>query len=107
MSVSPILAGGSDATLGVSRNEVLQALRTVFDPELGLSVVDLGLIYEVEIANGQVAITMTLTTPGCPIHDVMPEWVREAVMKVPGVTHASVTLTFDPPWTPERMAVTR
>jgi metal-sulfur cluster biosynthetic enzyme len=48
---------------------------------------------------------MTLTAPGCPIHDVMPEWVRKAVMNVPGVTRASVTLTFDPPWTPDRMAV--
>jgi radical SAM protein len=103
----PVLAGGSDATPAVNRDAVVQALRTVFDPELGVSVVDLGLVYGIEIDNGQVAITMTLTTPGCPIHDVMPEWVREAIMKVPGVTHARVILTFDPPWTPERMAVTR
>jgi metal-sulfur cluster biosynthetic enzyme len=102
-----VLAGGSDATPAVNRDAVVQALRTVFDPELGVSVVDLGLVYGIEIDNGQVAVTMTLTTPGCPIHDVMPEWVREAIMTVPGVTHARVTLTFDPPWSPERMAVTR
>jgi radical SAM protein len=104
-SAIPVLAGGSDATLAVSRDDVVQSLRTVFDPELGLSVVDLGLIYGIGIEGGRVTIAMTLTAPGCPIHDVMAEWVREAVMKVPGVTHASVTLTFDPPWTPERMAV--
>jgi radical SAM protein len=104
-SAIPVLAGGSDATLAVSRDDVVLALRTVFDPELGLSVVDLGLIYGIGIEGGRVTIAMTLTAPGCPIHDVMSEWVREAVRKVPGVTHASVTLTFDPPWTPERMAV--
>ena len=82
----------------------MEALRTVFDPELGLSVVDLGLVYGITIDGGAVAITMTLTTPGCPIHDVMPAWVREAVMKIPGVERVDVALTFDPPWTPDRMA---
>ena len=82
---------------------VTEALREVLDPELGMSVVDLGLIYGIEIDGGKVAITMTLTAPGCPIHDVMPEWVRTAVMRVPGVEHVDVTLTFDPPWTPDRI----
>ena len=84
---------------------VTEALRTVFDPELGMSVVELGLVYGIEIQGGKVAITMTLTAPGCPIHDVMPEWVREAVLKIPGVERVEVTLTFDPPWTPARIAV--
>ena len=82
----------------------MEALRTVFDPELGLSVVELGLVYGITIDGGAVAITMTLTTPGCPIHDVMPAWVREAVGALPGVERVDVTLTFDPPWTPDRMA---
>jgi metal-sulfur cluster biosynthetic enzyme len=82
---------------------VLRALDTVVDPELGMSIVDLGLVYDVQVRAGRVGITMTLTTPGCPIHDVMPEWVRAAVMRVPGVEHVEVTLTFDPPWTPSRM----
>jgi metal-sulfur cluster biosynthetic enzyme len=82
---------------------VIQALATVVDPELGISIVDLGLVYDVQVRAGAVGITMTLTTPGCPIHDVMPGWVRAAVMKVPGVEHVEVTLTFDPPWTPSRM----
>ncbi len=97
---SAVIAGGSDAWPPVTEAQVTQALRTVFDPELGLSVVELGLVYGVTIENGTVAITMTLTTPGCPIHDVMPAWVREAVAKIPGVERVEVTLTFDPPWTP-------
>lgn len=87
----------------VTPEQVTQALRTVFDPELGLSIVELGLVYGIAIEKGAVTITMTLTTPGCPIHDVMPAWVREAVMSIRGVEHVDVRLTFDPPWTPDRM----
>jgi metal-sulfur cluster biosynthetic enzyme len=97
------IAGGSDAAPAVSEAAVREALGTVLDPELGMSIVDLGLVYDVRIAKGAVAITMTLTAPGCPIHDVMPGWVRTAVGRVPGVEAVDVTLTFDPPWTPDRM----
>jgi metal-sulfur cluster biosynthetic enzyme len=82
---------------------VLEALGGVLDPELGMSVVELGLVYGVDIANGAVAITMTLTAPGCPVHEVMPRWVRQAVSAVPGVLSVDVRITFDPPWTPERI----
>lgn len=88
----------------IAREQVMAALSTVFDPELGMSIVELGLVYDVQIRDGGVAVTMTLTAPGCPIHDVMPEWVRTAVMAIPGVERADVTLTFDPPWTPARIA---
>jgi metal-sulfur cluster biosynthetic enzyme len=98
-----VIAGGSDAGVGVTRERVTEALRTVLDPELGLSVVELGLIYGIEVRNATVAVTMTLTAPGCPIHDVMPGWIRDAVMRIPGVEHVDVHLTFDPPWTPGRM----
>jgi metal-sulfur cluster biosynthetic enzyme len=87
----------------VSREQVTEALREVFDPELGLSVVDLGLIYGVEIDADRVRVEMTLTTQGCPLHDSMIEWVRQAVGKVPGVVDVAVALTFEPPWTPDRM----
>ncbi len=93
-----------DAAPAVTEAQVIKALGGVVDPELGLSVVELGLVYGIRIEQGAVAITMTLTAPGCPIHDVMPAWVREAVMKIPGVERVDVTLTFDPPWTPDRMA---
>jgi radical SAM protein len=98
-----VIAGGSDAASPVSEAAVMQALGTVFDPELGMSIVQLGLVYDVRVQDGTVGITMTLTAPGCPIHDVMPEWVRTAVMRVPGVERVDVTLTFEPAWTPERI----
>ncbi len=101
--VSAVIAGGSDAPPPVSEAAVMQALGTVFDPELGMSIVQLGLVYGVRVRDRAVAITMTLTAPGCPIHDVMPEWVRTAVMRVPGVERVDVTLTFEPAWTPERI----
>jgi len=68
-----------------------------------MSVVDLGLIYGVEIDAGRVRITMTLTTPGCPLHDSMAEWVRQVVRRVPGVEEVEVVITFEPPWTPDRI----
>ncbi len=87
----------------MTKEQVLEALRNVLDPELGMSVVELGLIYGVEIRNGAVTVTMTLTTPGCPIHESMSEWVRQAIMKLPGAETVEVIMTFDPPWTPERI----
>ncbi len=78
----PAIAGSSDAP---TREQVIEALGGVLDPELGMSVVELGLVYGIEIVNGAVSITMTLTAPGCPVHDVMPDWIRHAVMAVPGV----------------------
>ena len=88
----------------VTSDQVTEALRTVLDPELSISVVDLGLIYGVAIEGRTVRITMTLTAPGCPLHDVMTDWVRRAVLGVPGVEHVDTSLTFDPPWTPARIA---
>lgn len=99
----PAIAGGSDAPVTVRESDVLEALRTVFDPELGLSIVDLGLVYGIRVERGIVHITMTLTAPGCPLHDLMPAWVRTAVAALPGVARVEVELTFDPRWTPDRM----
>ena len=97
MSLSPGRA------MGVTCEEIRQALDGVLDPELGLSVVALGLVYGIDVTAGGVRVTMTLTTPGCPIHDAMLAWVRRVVMAVPGVEDVEVILTFDPPWTPDRM----
>lgn len=91
----------------VTREQITQALQDVLDPELGMSIVELGLIYGIEIAGARVRITMTLTAPGCPIHDSMAEWVRQAVMKIPGVDEAEVAITFEPAWTPDRIKVTQ
>ena len=95
-------AGGTSGA--PTREQVVEALRGVLDPELGMSVVELGLIYGVDIAGGAVSITMTLTAPGCPVHEVMPGWIRRAVGAVPGVEGVEVRITFDPPWTPDRVS---
>lgn len=79
------------------------ALEGVVDPELGMSIVELGLVYGMEIHDGSVRITMTLTTAGCPLHHSITDWVRTAVQRVPGVRDVDVQLTFDPPWSPERI----
>ncbi len=91
----------------VTDEQVTAALQEVLDPELGMSIVDLGLVYAVEVGDGRVRVTMTLTVPGCPIHDSMSEWVRQAVMKIPGVAEVEIVVTFDPPWTPDRIRLAR
>jgi AdoMet-dependent heme synthase len=99
------ISGGSDVPVRATLETVMEALGTVLDPELGMSVVELGLIYDVMLDEGRVAITMTLTAPGCPIHDSMSEWVRQAVGRIAGVNEVDVAITFDPPWTPDRITL--
>ncbi|WP_038057432.1 metal-sulfur cluster assembly factor [Thermus amyloliquefaciens] len=79
-------------------------LRTVYDPELGLDVVNLGLIYELKVDPPRAYVRMTLTTPGCPLHDSMGDAVRQALSRIPGVEEVEVELTFEPPWTPARLS---
>jgi FeS assembly SUF system protein len=84
---------------------VIEACRTVFDPEIPVNIYDLGLIYTVEIdAEGVVTVTMTLTAPGCPVAGEMPGWVQDAVGAVPGVKQVEVEMTFDPPWGMDMMS---
>jgi metal-sulfur cluster biosynthetic enzyme len=84
---------------------VREALRLVLDPELGENVVDLGLIYDVMVADeGGVRVTMTTTTPGCPAAEYLREGVSNCVLAVPGVTAAEVRLTYEPMWTPTLMS---
>jgi metal-sulfur cluster biosynthetic enzyme len=91
------------APAAVTEGQVLESLSRVLDPELAMSIVDLGLVYGVRIDGGRVAVTMTLTAQGCPLHDVMADWARAAVAAIPGVERCDVTLTFDPPWSPDRI----
>ena len=87
------------------RTRVLDALRTIYDPEIPLNIYDLGLIYGLDVEpTGQVRIAMTLTSPGCPIADAMPVQVAAKVRAVTGVTGAEVRLVWDPPWTPDTMS---
>ncbi|WP_298198745.1 SUF system Fe-S cluster assembly protein [Novosphingobium sp.] len=84
---------------------VIQALREIFDPEIPVNIYDLGLIYGVDIdPEGSVAVTMTLTTPHCPVAESMPGEVEMRVCAVPGVRDAEVNLVWDPPWDPGKMS---
>ena len=88
-----------------SEELVLDALRTVYDPEIPVNIYDLGLIYVCDIdPRGNVTVEMTLTAPGCPVAGDMPGWVENAVSSVPGVGQVKVNLTFDPPWDMSRMS---
>ncbi len=87
-----------------SVEDVTDALREVIDPELGLDFVELGLIYGVEVQGGNVSVTYTLTSPGCPIGPQVSEQIEEFVSELDGVDDIQSTMTFTPPWTPERMS---
>lgn len=85
--------------------EIVGALKTVYDPEIPADIYELGLIYKIDVDDSRfVTIEMTLTAPGCPVAGEMPQWVEDAVAAVPGVSGAKVNLTFDPPWTQDRMS---
>jgi metal-sulfur cluster biosynthetic enzyme len=85
-------------------DEVEDALRDVIDPELGLDFVELGLIYGIEVDAGTVRVTYTLTSPGCPIGPQVAEQIEEFVGELTGVEEVQPTMTFAPPWTPEKMS---
>ena len=86
-------------------NELIAALKTVYDPEIPVDIYELGLIYKVDVAdNKDVTVDMTLTAPGCPVAGEMPGMVKDALLTVPGIGDVTVNMTFDPPWTPDRMS---
>ena len=88
----------------VTKDDVIEKLKTVSDPEVGVNIVDLGLIYEVDVNDGDVRIKMTLTTIGCPLAYWLLGKVKEAVESIPDVKNVDVFVTFDPPWNPEMMS---
>ena len=85
-------------------DDVQDALSNVIDPELGLDFVELGLVYEVEVDGGDVDVTFTLTSPGCPIGPQVTEQIKEYVGELDGVENVTATMTFSPPWTPDMMS---
>ena len=93
-----------DAPGGSLYDRVLDALKNIFDPEIPVNIYDLGLIYGLDIDEGHVDVTMTLTTPHCPVAESMPAEVEIQVGSVPGVSHAEVNLVWDPPWDPAKMS---
>jgi metal-sulfur cluster biosynthetic enzyme len=87
-----------------SVDEVQEALTNVIDPELGLDFVELGLIYEIDVAGPKVDVTFTLTSPGCPIGPQVSEQIQEFVSELDGVEEVQSHMTFSPPWTPDAMS---
>lgn len=84
---------------------IVEACRSVYDPEIPVNIFDLGLIYTIDIdAENAVRVTMTLTAPGCPVAGEMPGWVADAIEPLPGVKQVDVAMTFDPPWGMEMMS---
>lgn len=88
----------------VSREEIYKALAKVIDPELGIDIVSLGLIYRVEVEAGEVTIEMTLTTPGCPLAPVIDQLIRSEVNVIEGVSGVTLNLVWDPPWMPDMIS---
>ncbi len=85
--------------------EIVEALKTVYDPEIPVNIYDMGLIYEIEVDEaGAATVNMTLTSPACPVAQSLPLAVKDKVASAPGVTEAEVNVVWDPPWTMERMS---
>ena len=87
-----------------TREEVLEILRQVEDPELGMDIVDLGLVYEVAVEDSTAKIIYSLTSMGCPAGPLIAQDIDRAALEVPGVEEVELELTFDPPWTPDKMS---
>lgn len=108
-SASPQITLGSgpidpDDLAGVTER-IIAALKTVYDPEIPVDIYELGLIYKVDFeAPTTVKIQMTLTAPGCPVAGEMPGWVEQAVTRIDGIETCEVEMTFEPPWSPDRMS---
>jgi FeS assembly SUF system protein len=106
--VVPSAATGGEFTaeqIEALRPRIVDAIKTVYDPEIPVNIYELGLIYDLDIdPKGNVAIKMTLTAPGCPVAGTMPQMVRDAVAKVEGLNDIDVDLVWDPPWDKSRMS---
>jgi metal-sulfur cluster biosynthetic enzyme len=102
----PTAAAGSAPSGPYSERErlITENLKQIYDPEIPMNIVDLGLIYAFEWAGDDVTLKMTLTSPGCPVAGILAEEVKNAIEKVPEVHGAKVDMIWDPPWSPERMS---
>ncbi len=88
----------------VNEQEVISALRFVIDPEIGINIVDLGLVYDVIIEEAMITVTMTLTTPGCPMHGSITSWVENQIKALEPGYEVFVNLVWEPRWTPDKMS---
>lgn len=100
---APAAEDGTRETAPPSPELVREAIRPVVDPEIGISIVDLGLVYDIQVEDGVAKITYTLTTMGCPVGPLIEHQVKEMLGALPGLRDYELTLTFTPPWSPEKM----
>ncbi|MER9134690.1 MULTISPECIES: SUF system Fe-S cluster assembly protein [unclassified Mesorhizobium] len=106
-AINPLVSASAIPADELARltDDIVSALKTVYDPEIPADIYELGLVYKIDIEdNRAVKIDMTLTAPGCPVAGEMPGWVENAVGAVEGVSGVEVNMTFDPPWSPDRMS---
>ena len=101
---NPSDAPQPESAAPVSEEHVLEALKVVVDPELGISIVDLGLVYDVEVEEEVAKITYSLTSMGCPVGPLIDSQIQQVVTMLPGIDSVETNMTFDPPWSPERMS---
>jgi FeS assembly SUF system protein len=103
-AIEPQTTPLSQGELDKLTDQLIEKLKTVYDPEIPVDIYELGLIYKVDVSDTKdVAIDMTLTAPGCPVAGEMPGWVQDAVNEIPEIRSCTVELVFDPPWDPSRM----
>jgi metal-sulfur cluster biosynthetic enzyme len=88
----------------ITQKDVLEVLKSVIDPEIGLNIVDLGLVYDIQISDNFIFITMTLTTPGCPMHGSIVDWVKRILSMSFPDKNIEVELVWEPMWTPDKMS---
>lgn len=88
----------------VTKEDVMEVLKKCYDPEIPINIVDLGLVYDVDVEGDRVHIKMTLTTPGCPMSAMIVDNVRQKVESIDGIKNAEVEMVWDPPWTPDRIS---
>lgn len=95
---------GADKPAANLEEQVIDALRTVYDPEIPVNIYEMGLVYSIDAASKNVVIRMTLTSPGCPVAGSLPKEVKSKVMEIEGVDSVRVELVWDPPWNPDRIS---
>lgn len=88
----------------MTKEDIIKILKTIPDPELGVSIYDLGLIYDIKIKGSKITVVMTLTTMGCPLFAEISDPIKSKIGKLKGISDVEVELTFDPPWEPDRMS---
>jgi FeS assembly SUF system protein len=101
----PTQSALTEAEIERLSGELIEKLKSVYDPEIPVDIYELGLIYKVDVSDDRdVVVDMTLTAPGCPVAGEMPDWVRDAVMQIDGIRSCKVNLVFEPPWTQSMMS---